>query len=186
MDDMETRLTSLLSRELHEFKENISSQFEALERRIYDLEQHVEAKDNQMDEMAKQLQEAKEEVEALRGRAEDAELVSRLPCLVLSGAAMAPRRGAPLAASVPVPDPADAGAAGRDRAGPPPPPSASGNIDGAPGGERGRRDNGDSRKEEREDVNSLVVNTLNRCFPDLRIETFVQKLTATLLTRYVA
>ena len=185
MEVMETRLTSLLSRELHEFKENISSQFEALELRIRDLEQHVEARDAEVDDMSKQLREARGEVEALRGRAEDAELISRLPCLVLSGKAMARRSASRLDAPLPRP----AGAVGPgSRAGPPPPPAPSpaqhgGSPDreqrGGPrdlvqrGGSRdlGRRgESGGAEVEQQEDINDLVVSTLNSCFPDLNME----------------
>ena len=41
MDDMEARLTSLLSKELHELKENLGAKLETFETRIRDLENHV-------------------------------------------------------------------------------------------------------------------------------------------------
>lgn len=169
MDDIETRLTSLISRELHEFKMNINSQFEALETRIHDLEQHIETRDCEMDRMSQQLQDTREEMEALRSRAEDAEMVSRLPCLVLSGKAMAPQRHAPLL-DAPLPTSGAAPSADTSspgRAGPPLPPSAR---RGGQGGAPEQRGGGGSRTEDREDINNLVVSTLNHCFQDLHVE----------------
>lgn len=166
MEDIETRLTSLISRELHDFKMSINSQFEALETRIHDLEQHVEMRDCEIDRMSQQLQETREEMEALRSRAEDAEMISRLPCLVLSGKAMAPRRRAPpLDAPLPTSGTArSADISGPGRTGPPPARS-----DGR-SGDPEQHGGGGSRTEDREDINSLVVRTLNNCFPDLQVE----------------
>ena len=74
--------------------------------------------------MKKELGDVRREMAALQGRTEDAEINSRLPCLILSGDALAPRRGNGLPASHP-------GDAGRPE---PSPGSAPAVTSTAPGG----------------------------------------------------
>ena len=178
IDGLEGRLMASFSRELHEFRESLSAEIAKLNERVRDLEQHTEEKDCIIDKLTDDLQQSRAEVAALQTRMEDAEMNSRLPCLILSGAAMAPRHSPHLepplppravsAAADPSRSAAPAGAGqGRqpvtsrsaDR------PGGSGQSAGRGGEVRGAARSGD--REEREDINTLVIETLNRCMPGL-------------------
>ena len=175
-DDLERRVTQSLLRDLHEFRANLSEEIEKLSDRVRDLERHVEERDGTIEQLTEELQKSREEVTALRDRAEEAEINSRLPCLVLSGAALAPRnarRPEPPLPSWPAP-----GEVGRSQSSAPASVSAGhGGVTSQPadrsagGGER-RDVRGQSAAdgrgwEEREDVNALVIAVLNRCMPGL-------------------
>ena len=207
LQDFETKFLGNISRDLHELREGIQTQLDSFETRIKDLENHVEERDNEVEGLRKELDDVRREILTYRGRAEDAEINSRLPCLILSGGALAPRRegGRPgYASGLPGAGPGSApamtsptfgdggarraagngprgsadqrtetaGAAGpaggesADR-----PVTAAGSAPG-PGAGAGRRrdDGGDGgRGGQREDINQLVVSTLNRCLPGLNM-----------------
>ncbi|KAF0294364.1 hypothetical protein FJT64_007922 [Amphibalanus amphitrite] len=91
VDGLESRLMVSLSRELHDFRELLMAEIVKLNERVKDLEQHVEARDSVIDQLTDDLRRSRDEVSALQSRAEEAEINSRLPCLILSGGAMAPR-----------------------------------------------------------------------------------------------
>ena len=55
LESLEDRLTASISRDLHEFREIISSEVSALNDRIKDLEQHVEEKDNEVAKLETEL-----------------------------------------------------------------------------------------------------------------------------------
>ena len=187
-DDLKRRITQSLLRDLHEIRASLSAEIEKLGDRVKDLERHVEDRDGTIDQLTEELDQSRKEVSALQIRVEEAEINSRLPCLVLSGVAMAPRRASRLEPPLPAPEApaaigrsgaaAPAAAAGRGQgqasvtsrpAGDP-----SGGREGRPagsaaagGGERSRSAARGGGWEEREDVNALVVGTLNRCMPGL-------------------
>ena len=183
VEDLEQRVTSSLSRDLHAFSERMTAQFDKLFGRVKDLEQHVEERDIEIDRLTDELGQCKWEVSALQTRVEDAEINSRLPCLILSGAAVASRRAPRLqpplpgqtapAASADRPQPADRGQ-GQDVTSRP--------ADRRAGGEEGPGAGSDQRGvqgrpavrgggwEDREDINALVVTTLNRCMPGLSMD----------------
>ncbi|KAF0298219.1 hypothetical protein FJT64_004470 [Amphibalanus amphitrite] len=102
------------------------AQLEKLDDRVRELEQHVEHRDGVIDQLTEDLRRSQSEVSALHTRMEEAEMNSRLPCLILSGQS-----------------------AGRG------------------GGGRGAARGGD--QEQREDINTFVIDTLNRCFPGLGV-----------------
>ena len=183
VEDLEQRVTLSLSRDLHEFRERMSAQIEKLLGRVTDLEQHVEERDGVIDRLTDQLRQSRDEVSSLQTRVEDAEINSRLPCLVLSGSAMAsrhaprlvpplPGRPAPAAQST---GPADRGRGqavtsqsadrrpGEEERPGQSVPSAGGDGRGA----RGRSAVRGGVWEEREDIDALIVTTLNRCMPGL-------------------
>ncbi|KAF0299577.1 hypothetical protein FJT64_000062 [Amphibalanus amphitrite] len=182
VEDLEQRVTTSLSRDLHEFRERMSAQIEKLLGRVQDLEHHVEERDNIIDRLSDDLRQSRQEISALQARVEDAEINSRLPCLVLSGPAMAPRRAARLEPPLPGQPPAavPAGQPGPDpgravesrsadrRAGEE---GGAGQCAAGAGGERrDTRDQSSARGDtwgDREDVNALVVSTLNQCMPGL-------------------
>ncbi|KAF0303969.1 hypothetical protein FJT64_024103 [Amphibalanus amphitrite] len=172
-DDLETRLTRSLQRDLYEFRTSLSEEIERLCDRVKDLER--QDRDCTIAQLSDDLQQSREQVAALQARAEDAEINSRLPCLVLSGAAMAPRNSARLE---PHPAAASGGAhfaapadPARGPAGvtsqPAGQPAAEERAEGAPGSAgsgRGRRDGSWE-----ENINALVIDTLNRNMPGLNI-----------------
>ena len=177
-DDLERRVTQSLLRDLHEFRANLSEEIEKLSERVRDLERHVEERDGTIEQLSEELQKSREEVAVLQLRAEEAEINSRLPCLILSGAALAPRNaprlGPPLSAW-PAP-----GEVGRSQSSAPAPaPAGRGAMTSQPaersagGGERrgarGQSAAGGRGWEEREDVNALVIAVLNRSMPGLNI-----------------
>ena len=176
IEDMETRIAATLSRELYDLKEAFRTRFEEFEDRLRDLEKHQEEKDLEIENLTRSLEQARQEIQVLHTRTEEAEINSRLPCLILSGGSMAPRQ--PSRRQPPGSAPAP-GTAGRS-----PAPQAETTLTGpglaagegsqpasdtaAAGGVR-RRGERDSGREEREDINTLVVNTLNRSLPGLNI-----------------
>ena len=90
IEDLENRMRTSISRDLHEFRETLSTQIERLSDRVIDLERHVEERDGAIADLTDELRQSRSEVAALQARVEDAEMNSRLPCLILSGPAMAP------------------------------------------------------------------------------------------------
>lgn len=181
VEDLEHRVTQSLTKDLQEFRERVTAEIEKLFDRVKDLEQHVEQRDSVIDRLADELRQSREEVSALQMRVEDAEMNSRIPCLVLSGPAMAPRRAPrlepPLAsrAAVDPTRPADSGQ-GQAMTSEPADRSAGravGSRQSAAGGggdPRGRSVARGGVWEEREDINALVVTTLNRCMPGLNMD----------------
>ena len=195
IEGLESRITLSLSRDLHEFRETLTTEIDKLNQRVKDLERHVEEKDCVIAELTDELQQSRKEVCALETRVEDAEINSRLPCLILSGQAMAPRHaprlepplagGAALGATaVPqasgsaVPsrghatvtsrpgDQQQTGADGRsaDQSTP-----SGGDGRGGARGRAGGRGGGGAGAWEQEDINALVVTTLNQCLPGLNL-----------------
>ena len=116
VEDLEQRVITSLSKDLHEFRERMSTQIEKLLGRVQDLEHHVEERDSIIDRLSDDLRQSRQEISALQARVEDAEINSRLPCLVLSGPAMAPHRAARLPPPLPgqTPAAAPAGPPSRD------------------------------------------------------------------------
>ena len=185
IDGLESRIMGSISRDLHEFRDTLTAEIAKLNDRLSDLERHVEEKDGVIEELTEELRRSKSEVSALQSRVEEAEVNSRLPCLVLSGAAMAPRHAPrlepPLSAQT---APAAVGPAGGRPAGPGRGHGAatSRSADreagaaagqGASGGRRAPGGGAPGRggeQEEREDINALIVNTLNRCMPGLGLD----------------
>ena len=94
IDKMEEKIKTLLSEEIHELKEVFQAEFEKLNKRIEDLEKHVGNRDEELESTQKELKEAKSTIIELSDRVENAEMNSRLPCLILSGRSMAPSRAA--------------------------------------------------------------------------------------------
>ena len=184
IEGLESRIMLSLSRDLHDFRETLSAEVSRLNERLRDLERHVEEKDIMIDELTDELRQSKEEVSALRKHMEDAEINSRLPCLILSGAAMAsrhaPRLEPPLpartAAAEPVDRPPGQGQAAATsqsddrRVGP-----AGGRPEQSAGGLSSDQRDVRARSAapgagwEQEDVNGLVISVLNRCMPGLGI-----------------
>ena len=166
VEGLESRLSLFLSQELHELKTNLVSKFEALNARIKDLEDHVNEKDIALEKMAEELKETQEEVRKLNDRSEHAEMNSRIPCLVLSGRAMAPRRGPRLAAPLqltgrPAPQGTSTGSDG---------PSGSSRHSSSAGDRGGGGSAAGGRGErEVEDVNSLVISVVRERFRGLDI-----------------
>ena len=91
LERLEDRLSVTISQELSAFKTDFHSRFESLYERLGDLERHVEERDCVIEDLRTELDSSKEELKALRDRIEDAEIISRLPCLILSGGRMAAR-----------------------------------------------------------------------------------------------
>ena len=161
-----------LSRDLHEFRETLSAKIAQLDGRVRDLERHVEERDGVIADLTDELRQSRSEVATLQERVEDAEMNSRLPCLILSGASMAPRHAPRLEPPLRAPAEPAAGAPPRSAA-----PAGAGQgqpVTSQPADHREERGAGaDGRRrtvatvrsgdrEDREDVNALVVNTLNR------------------------
>ena len=186
IDELEDRMRASISRDFHELRVVLKAEIDKLSDRVKDLEQHVEKRDNTITELTDELRQARSDVSSLQSRVEDAEINSRLPCLVLSGAAMAPRRapslGAPLssgAAATGADGRAQPAAAVRGQVTMTSLPADHGvSVSGAgPGrsGSGGNRGDGRGRSVvrgagwEAEDVHELVVSTLNRCMPGLEL-----------------
>ena len=68
VEDLELRVTSSLSRDLHAFSERMTAQFDKLFGRVRDLEQHVEERDGEIDRLSGELSESREVVSALQKR----------------------------------------------------------------------------------------------------------------------
>ena len=187
IDGLESRLTAFLSRELHELRVSLTAELDKLNGRVKDLERHVEERDNVIEQLSDDLRQSRAEVSALQTRVEEAEINSRLPCIILSGAAMAPPRSrhleAPLPASQATPaaggrgHPAGSADSGQgqltvtSQSADHPGGSAPGQSGPAARGVRGRSVAGAGEREEREDVNGLVIRTLNQCMSGLNITT---------------
>ena len=197
VEKLEDRITSAISRELHEFRLSFREEFEALNNRMKDLEQHVEERDGVIDTLNRELGQSRSEVEALQNRVEEAELISRLPCLILSGKAMAPRKAPLLAAPLPAqreppgaaasrPAPGGEGQFGRpqalalDGAEREVTSQSAGDLGAGPGARaagpgrdgsdrRGVAGPGQRMVAEREDINTLVVTTLNSRMPGMNM-----------------
>ena len=168
IDGLEDRLMASLSRDLHEFRETLSAKIAELDDRVRDLERHVEERDGVIADLTDELHRSRSEVATLQERVEDAEMNSRLPCLILSGASMAPRHAPRVEPPLPAPaggPPEPAVPAGAERGQPVTSPPAG--RPGEPGSVAGDRQRAaaaerSSDREQREDVNALVVNTLNQ------------------------
>ena len=91
IDDFENRMTSMLSRDFHELRVTLKAEIDKLSGRVRDLEVHVEERDSLISELTEELRQSRKDVSSLQARVEDAEINSRLPCIILSGSAMAPR-----------------------------------------------------------------------------------------------
>lgn len=166
MEGIEERLSVFLSKELHDFEKKLQSKFDALLARIKDLEEHVNDRDREVEEMATKLKETQEEVRRLQERSEKAEMNARIPCLVFSGRAMAPQGGTRLAAPLQPTDrsaPRGSGSAGTSG------PSAAGS--GAPSGGGGEPVGAGGRREADggEDISQLVIDALQSRFQGLNI-----------------
>ena len=136
--------------------------------------------------MEKKVAEVKEEVKRLKARSEEAEMNSRIPCLIFSGRAMAPQRSTRLGASLPPGTAAmpggttSGGPAGLARRDPPQAgvtgsSSARDGESDVRGPDSGRRDGREASGRERggeweaEDINGLVVNAVRARLPGLHI-----------------
>ena len=185
IEGLESRVMASLSRELHEFRETLMAEISKLNDRVKDLEQHIEERDGVIDQLTEDLHQSRNEVSALQTRMEEAEINSRLPCLILSGSAMASRHAPRL--EPPLHDRTAPAAVGASPSAAPAGPAGPGqgrdvvtsrsvdrqvSVEGRrpgqsePAAASGRRVGG----EEREDITSLVVTTLNRCMPGLGID----------------
>ena len=162
IDGLESRLVASFSRELHEFRESLTAEIDKLNERVRDLERHVEVRDGVIDQLTDDLRQSRAEITVLQTRVEDAEINSRLPCLIFSGAAMAPRHPARQGAPPASLGAADAAAVtvtsqAADRR------VTAGPGQSAAGGARA------GGREEREDVNTVVMDTLNQFMPGLNL-----------------
>ena len=99
-DELESKMMVSISRDLHECKTTLTAEIGRLGERLRDLERHVEERDVVIAELTDELRHSREEFTALQNRVEEAEVNNRLPCLIMSSAAMATRhaRAAPGAA----------------------------------------------------------------------------------------
>ncbi|KAF0300011.1 hypothetical protein FJT64_027393 [Amphibalanus amphitrite] len=84
IDGLESRLVASFSRELHEFRESLTAEIDKLNERVRDLERHVEVRDGVIDQLTDDLRQSRADITALQTRVEDAEINSRLPCLIFS------------------------------------------------------------------------------------------------------
>ena len=166
MENLESRMRVFLSTELNTLRDIVQTQLDTLSDRVGDLERHVEEKDGIIEDLTQQLTETKEELRGVQARIEESEIISRLPCLILSGAAMAPQRAARRLAR----GPADAALTDRSADGPGarPEEARGASAAGMARGERGGRRVG-TATDEPEDVPALVVATLNRCLGGLNM-----------------
>ena len=78
-----------ISRDLHEFRDSLTAEIAKLGERLTSLERHVAESDGIIAELTDDLRQSRAEVAALQHRVEEAEVNSRLPCLILSGPVMA-------------------------------------------------------------------------------------------------
>ncbi|KAF0302585.1 hypothetical protein FJT64_025316 [Amphibalanus amphitrite] len=170
LEQLETRMMSSISKDLHDFREFITSELGALNDRVRDLERHVEEKDCEVAELTSTLASTRKELKELQDRTENAEMNSRIPCLILSGRAMALRRSPGLGAPLPPagqavpPGGAAAGPADRASAGAPAGPGR-----GAAGGARNERPGRERGAGETEDVYDLVISAVRARLPGLDI-----------------
>ena len=89
------KLRHQIQDDLNEFKNSVKEEVVALGSRLREVEAKLERKEKQLAEMAGTVQETTRELHTLREQVEENELVSRLPSLVLSGAAIGGRPAAP-------------------------------------------------------------------------------------------
>lgn len=170
LEKLEERLTASISKDLHEFRGLISAELSALNDRVRDLERHVEEKDCEVAQLTTELAAAKDNIKQLQDRAENSEMNSRIPCLILSGKAMAPRRSQRLDAPLPPTDrAAPQGTAAHRSAGRAESADARPTASGARAGARSGRSAGEERTTEVEDVNGLVIDTVRARLPGLNI-----------------
>ena len=133
-----------------------------------ELEDHVNEKDIELEKISTELQETKEEVKRLNERTENAEMNSRILCLVLSGRALAPKRGPRLAA--PLPPTADGSAPqGSGSAGPAGSSGSRTDGSGASGGRAGGGGGGRGGSGDVADINRLVIGAVRSRFQGLEI-----------------
>ena len=162
LEKLEDRLTASISRDLHEFRELVSAELSALSGRVRDLERHVEERDLEVAELTSDLASTKKQLKQLQDRTENAEMNSRIPCLILSGKAMAPHRsprlGAPLPPGAASPDPGQVTPADSRPA-----------VSGARGGVRPGRSAGGQSGGETEDIYKLVIGAVRARLPGLDI-----------------
>ncbi|KAF0304645.1 hypothetical protein FJT64_020572 [Amphibalanus amphitrite] len=170
LEQLETRMMASISKDLHEFRAFITAELGALTDRVRDLERHVEERDCEITELASTLASTRRELRELQDRTENAEMNSRIPCLVLSGRALAPRRspslGAPLQSAGHAVPPGGA-TADQARQAPADGP-ASARTDGA-GRARGGHAGGGQSAGEAEDVYGLVIGAVRARLPGLNI-----------------
>ena len=163
IEALENKMTVFMSAELHALREIIQSQLEILTDRVSDLERHVDAKDEIIEDLSQQLRESREEIVRIQTRAEEAEIISRLPCLVLSGGAMSPSHARRLQRTAATgPDSAPGQRRSQVTAA-----GSAGQAGEEGGGTQSRR--GGTTSEGPEDVNALVVSTLNQCLRGLNL-----------------
>ena len=155
LEELQQHIFSSLSRDIHEFTENIHAKLSTMEGRIHDLERHVEEKDEEIVNLTSELLQTKKEVKMLNERAESAEMNARIPCLILSGRALAPRR-ASLSAPLPPPGRLEAGG-GPAAAGPGDRPAGA---SGPPAAARAGRGERGRDAAEPEDVCGLVISAV--------------------------
>ena len=161
LEKLETQIMTSISKELHEFRELISSELSALNERVRDLERHIEERDGELAEVTNDLAATRKELKQLQDRAENQEMNSRIPCLILSGRAMAPRRSPRLDAPLP---PAgqvvSRGGGSSDSAGQAAPADPRAGASGVRGGVRTGRTGGGESAGEPEDVHKLVIDAV--------------------------
>ena len=165
VEGIESRLSLFISKELHDFQSSLQEKFDALHARIKDLEEHVNEKDLELERMSTELKETREEMKKLGDRSENAEMNSRIPCLILSGRAMTPHHGPRLAA--PLRPAAERTPRGADSAGPSGERAGASAVLGGGGGGGGGARSGEGAGEE--DVNQLVISVLQSHFQGLDI-----------------
>ena len=177
-----TSTTDALTRRIPETRSTARRLQNVRHKEVLQKEGSTEERDGITDQLSNELRHSKEEVSALQTGVKEAEMNSRLPCLVLSGTAMAPRHAPRL--EPPLPAQTAPAAAGQHR------PAAERPGQGQPGVMSQSADRRDSAGrtpdqsaagtgggwrgvawEERENVNALVVTTLNRCMPGPGIDT---------------
>ncbi|KAF0298041.1 hypothetical protein FJT64_004599 [Amphibalanus amphitrite] len=126
-------------------------------------QRHVEERDNEVADLTRDLAAARSDIKALQERTENAEMNSRIPCLILSGGAMASRRKAVLGAPLPVDGSAPRAPTSDSSAAEP---AGSG---GAPVWARERGPAAARRAGEPEDVGGLVISAVRARLPGLSI-----------------
>ena len=167
LEKLENRITASISNDLHEFRELVTTELGALTDRVRDLERHVEERDLEVERLTSDLATTKKELKQLQDRAENAEMNARIPCLVLSGRAMAPRHAPRLDA--PLQPAGQAVPRGGDPPGAPSRAESAGARAGA-SGVRGGPAGGDGRAAgEAEDIYGLVIGAVRARLPGLDV-----------------
>lgn len=116
-----------LREEFQDLANSLKAEVSSLTTRVKDLEEHVNNKDNEMEEMEVRLKRSEDAVRALQVQLEENEVVSRLPTLIFSGPAV--EKSAPLRPGVPT-QPARAVGGGAEAA-PAAPPEADADLGGS-------------------------------------------------------